>query len=250
MKLLTYTLLTQIFLSGLLFASDGDGQAADKQYATAAARIVTDPVSGEQVYTDQLMIAFKESVAEKERKIILDNYNIKIVSSAPSLNIYHVTFSNPESNLSKLYKKRDLLERNPKILYVYPRRQLRFSNETEELVANETVQRSGEITLTSLSGPAVQYKPKTVDDAINQHHQALTSCIDRKKRLSKTYHGKISFRLTLSASGDVTNVRITRATIRDKQLTSCLVNKINDWRDFPADPKKRDNRTVNFSFEF
>jgi len=250
MKLLTFAILLQIFLFSLLFASDGERQTTDKQYAAMGGRLVTDPVSGEQVYTDQLMIAFKESVAEKERKIILDNYNIKVVSSAPSLNIYHVTFSNPESNLSKLYKKRELLERNPKILYVYPRRHLSFAKETEELLNDEPVQRSGEITLTSLGGPAAQYKPKTVDDAINQHHQALTSCIDRKKRLSKTYHGKISFRLTLSASGDVTNVRVTRATIRDKQLTTCLTNKISDWRDFPADPKKRDNRTVNFSFEF
>jgi len=249
--LLFYILLIQILLCSLLFARDGENHRDDgKQYATMNGRIVTDPVSGEQVYADQLMIAFKESVAEKERQVILNNYDIKIVSSAPSLNIYHVTFNNPESNLSKLYKKRDLLVRNPHILYVYPRRLLNFSEENEELAANEPVQRSGEITLTSLDGPALQYKPKTVDDAINQHHQALTSCIDRKKRLSKTYHGKISFRLTLSASGDVTNVRITRASIRDKQLTSCLVKKINEWRDFPADPKKRDNRTVNFSFEF
>lgn len=250
MKLFIICFSIQILLAGLLFGMGNSDKTEQKQYASLTGKIVIDPSTGEKVYTDQLMVAFKESVEEKERKIILDNYDIKIMSSAPSLNIYHVAFLNPESNLSRLYKKRDLLERNPKILYVFPRKHLSFAETNAELVKDQPVQRSGEITLTQLNGPSQQYKPKTVDDAINQHHQALTSCIDRKKRLSKKYHGKISFRLTLSAGGDVTNVHVTKSTVRDKQLVSCLAGKISDWRDFPADPKKRPNRTVKFSFEF
>lgn len=250
MKIIVKSLLIVAIFVTMLLSDDSKKNTNQTQYASLSEKIVTDPSSGDKVYIDQLMIAFRESVSEKERLSIIKNYNIKILSSAPSLNIYHVAFANPEGSLNKLFKKRSLLERNSKILYACPRRHITFSNASANLLKDQNLQRSGEITLSQLNGGSDKYKPKTVNEAINQHQDALSSCIQRKNRLAKNYHGKISFRLDLDAKGNVIRVHIVKTSINDKQLTSCLLKKVKAWRDFPADPKKRDQRTVNFTFEF
>jgi TonB family protein len=233
-----------------LFASDKGDNADENQYASLSHEIVTDPVSGDKVYINQLMIAFKEDVTENERKSIIENYNVRLLSSAPSLNIYHVAFVNPDRSLSKLNKKKVLLERNSKILYACPRRQISFDDDSATIFKDQGIQRSGEITLTQLNSSSDKYKPKTVNEAIKQHQDALSSCIERKYRNNNRYHGKVSFSLTLNAYGDVTSVHIVKTTSGDKKLTSCLLKKVKAWRDFPADPKKRDKRTVNFTFVY
>ncbi len=250
MKHIINSFLILTFSVAVLLAGAKGGNGDQAQYASLSEKIITDPANGDKVYINQLMIAFKESVTEKERLSFIKNYNIKILSSAPSLNIYHIAFANPDASLQKLYKKRDLLERNSKILYAYPRRHISFTNASANMLKDQNIQRSGEITLTQLNGGSDKYKPKTVNEAIQRHQDALSSCIKRKYRQSKNYHGKISFRLNLNAKGDVINVHIIKTSTRDKQLTSCLLKKVKAWRDFPADPKKRNKRTINFTFEY
>jgi hypothetical protein len=250
MKLFYYTVAFSLIGLNLLLAEDHSRPSATNQYASVAGKIVADPATGAKIYADQLMIAFKENLSDEEKDLVLKNYDLRILSSAPSLNIYHVAFTNSEASLSKLHKKVTLLEQNSKILYVSPRKQIVFADYAAVENDEPDVQRSGEINFTQLNTTSVQYKQKTVNDVINQHLEALTSCLDRKKRLSKKYHGRLTFRLNISATGDVASVYLTKSSIRDKKLTSCLVKKINAWRDFPADPEKREKRTVSFSFEF
>ncbi len=250
MKQLINITLILTFSVTILLGGGTNSNTGQEQFASLSEKTVTDPASGDKVYINQLMIAFKESITKKEKESIIKNYNIRILSSAPSLNIYHIAFANPDASLSKLYKKRDLLVRNPKILYACPRRHITFTNASANMLKDQTIRRSGEITLTQLDGSSHKYKPKTVNEAIYQHQNALASCIERKYRQSGNYHGKVSFRLNLAANGDVIGVHITKTTIRNKRLTSCLIKKVRDWRNFPVDPKKREKRTIKFTFEF
>jgi TonB family protein len=250
MKYLINMLLILSICTTALIAGGKKDNTDQVQFASLTNKIVTDPTNGDKVYVDQLMIAFKESVTKKEKDLLTKNYNIKILSSAPSLNIYHVAFANPDASLKRLHKKRELLERNSKVLYAAPRRHVDFRNASANMLKDQSIERSGEITITQLNGDPDKYKPKTVNEAIKRHQDALSSCIKRKYRNSKNYHGKVSFRLTLNANGDVTGVHIVKTSTRDKQLTSCLLKKVKAWRNFPADPKKRNKRTINFTFEF
>ncbi len=250
MKLIIGSLIIITLFTTLVLGAGKKDNTDQVQYASLSDKIVTDPANGDKVYINQLMVAFKESITEKEKKSIIKNYNIRILSSAPSLNIYHIAFANPDASLKRLYKKRDLLERNSKVLYAAPRRHVTFTNASANMLKDQSIQRSGQITLTQLNGNSDKYKPKTVNEAIQRHQDALSSCIKRKNRQSKSYHGKISFRLILNAKGDVINVHIVKTSTRDKQLTSCLLKKVKAWRDFPADPKKRNKRTINFTFEY
>lgn len=250
MKYLFKCAVTVFFLLSTLTGAETKKNTDQKQLASLSEKIVTDPSSGDKVYINELMIAFRDNINKAEQESIIKNYNVKILSSAPSLNIYHVAFSNPESSLNKLYKKKSLIERNPNILYACPRRYINFANASASMLKDQNIQRSGEITLTKLNSTSGISKPKTVNETIQSHQDALASCILRKDKLSKKYHGSVSFRLILDAKGNVINVNIVRTSSRDKRLTSCLLKKVKAWRDFPADPQKREKRTVNFTFKF
>jgi TonB family protein len=240
-------ILTSLSMN-LLFAGKAVKAGEDRSLALAA-NVTLDPSTGEKVFTNQLMLAFKSSISGEEREIILDEQDFKVLSSSPSLNIYHVAFANPEASFTKLLQIRDNLRKNPKILYVYLHRSLQSNHSSISFLKDNNLRRKGEITLSDTDG-YIKPKPKTVNEVINRHQGALSSCVERKRRLLKKYHGTIAFRVDISPSGQVAQARITKSSIKDKKLTSCFLNKIRNWRDFPANSGRRGNRTVNFSFDF
>ncbi len=246
MKLIFNTIILIVVSTNLLLAGNAVKSEEDRSLALAA-NVTLDPSTGEKVFTNQLMLAFKGSISREEREIILDEQDFKVLSSSPSLNIYHVAFANPEASLTKLLQIRDNLRKNPKILYVYLHRSLQSNHSTINYLKDTNLQRKGEITL---SDTDEYIKPKTVNEVINGHQGALSSCVERKRRLLKKFHGSISFRVDISSSGQVVQSRIIKSSIKDKQLTSCFLNKIRNWKDFPSNPGHRGNRTVNFSFDF
>jgi hypothetical protein len=211
--------------------------------------VIVDPSTGDKVFSNQLMIAFNNKVSSSEGKKILVNYSINVISRAPSMNIYQASFHNPDASLSKLKKTCERLKRNPKVLYVYPRKYYLNTAKTATQLRDQSLKRRGEINL-SLSNNSGINKAKTINQAISQHQTALFSCIERKRRLSDDYHGSVSFRIDLSTSGKVANVRVTKTSINDRRLVQCLVNKVKKWNDFPHDKKKNRTRSVNFSFKF
>ena len=212
--------------------------------------VVLDPKTGEKVYANQLMLAFKEGVSEQVKETIFKEYSLTPLTSSPSLNIYQVSFENPRARYSKLRKTRQQLQQNPKILYVYPCKLEFYTDSASGLLANKDVQRKGEITLNNSTLNGNQYRPKTVNETISQHQGGLSSCIEKKRRLKENYHGSVSFVLSVTPAGEVDQVRITKTSDKDKQLLSCFLKKIKNWRDFPENGNKSGNWTVEFSFNF
>lgn len=212
--------------------------------------VVVDQKTGEKVYANQLMLAFKEGVSIQVRESIFQEYNLTPVTSSPSLNIYQVSFENPRARYSKLRKTRQQLQQNPKILYVYPCKLEFYTDSVSGLLADSDVQRKGEITLDHSNISSNQYRPKTVNETISRHQGGLSACIEKKRRLKENFHGSISFVLSISPAGEVAHVRITKTSIKDKQLLNCFLKKIKKWRDFPENRNKSGNWTVEFSSNF
>jgi hypothetical protein len=248
MKLIFNVIILMLVSMNLLFAGKAVKGGEDPS-VTLSANVTLDPSTGEKVFTNQLMLAFKSTISLEESESFLNEQGFNILSSSPALNIYHVTFTNPEGSLTKLLKIRDNLRDNSNVLYVYLHRSLQSNHSTIKYLKDTDVQRKGGITLSNANN-YIKPKPKTVNEVINRHQGALSSCVERKRRLLKKYHGSISFRVDISPSGQVVQARITKSSVRDKQLTSCFLNKIRNWRDFPTGSGRRGNRTVNFSFDF
>jgi len=214
------------------------------------ANVIVDPSSGEKMYADQLMLAFKEDVSDQVKDRIFDEYGLLPISRYPSLNIYHVTFSNPRARLSKLQKTQEKLQHNPKVLYAYPCKLTIFTDSAKYIASDHSIKRSGEISLSVANLDQSSTKPKTVNDAIRNHSGSLFYCIDKKQRLMENYHGSVSFKLTISPSGEVIKARATKTSVNDRGLIGCLVNRMLQWRDFPEQSSKAGNWIVEFSFDF
>jgi len=215
-----------------------------------AENVVTDPSSGEKMYADQLMLAFKEDVSDQIKDRIFLEYGLEPISRYPSLNIYHVTFSNPRARLGKLQKTQEILQHNPKILYVYPCKLTIFTDSANYVAKDHSIKRSGEISLSFSGLDQTSVKPKTVQEAITSHSAALFYCIEKKQRLIEDFHGSISFKLTISPTGDVIKARATKSSVKDRGLIGCLVNRMLQWRGFPEQSSKAGNWVVEFAFDF
>jgi hypothetical protein len=217
---------------------------------TVATNVVTDPSSGEKMYADQLMLAFKDDISDQIKDRIFVEYGLEPISRYPSLNIYHVTFSNPRGRLSKLQKTQEKLQHNPKVLYVYPCKLTIFTDSANYTAKDHSIKRSGEISLSFSGLDQPSTKPKTVNDAIKKHSGSLFYCIEKKQRLIENFHGSIAFRLTVSPSGEIIKARATKSSVNDRGMVGCLVNRMLQWRDFPEQSSKAGNWTVEFSFDF
>jgi hypothetical protein len=215
-----------------------------------AANVIVDPASGEKMYADQLMLAFKEDVSDQVKDHIFAQYNLQPISRYPALNIYHVTFANPRSRLNKLLKTQEKLQHNPKVLYVYPCKLTIFTDSATYIAKDHSIKRSGQISISFANLDQTSTKPKTVNDAIEKHSGSLFYCIEKKRRLIENFHGSISFKLTISPSGEVIQAKATKSSVEDRGLIGCLVNRMLQWRDFPEQSTKAGNWVVEFTFDF
>ena len=249
MQYILKLLLILTLLAGISIAGNSS-KSSDRGAEAIAANVVTDPSSGEKMYADQLMLAFKDDVSDQIKDRIFVEYGLEPISRYPSLNIYHVTFANPRGRLSKLQKTQEKLQHNPKVLYVYPCKLTIFTDSANYIAKDHSIKRSGEISLSFSGLDQTSMKPKTVNDAIKKHSGSLFYCIEKKQRLIENFHGSISFKLTISPSGEVIKARAIKSSIQDRGLVGCLVNRMLQWRDFPEQSSKAGNWIVEFSFDF
>jgi hypothetical protein len=243
-----FSVILCLFL-GLSFAGES-GKSDESSKEELATNVIIDPSSGAKMYADQLMLAFKEDVSDQIKDRIFEQYGLQPISRYPSLNIYHVTFANPRARLSKLENTQEKLKHNPKILYVYPCKLTIFTDSAKYIAKDHSVKRSGEISLSFANLDQTSTKPKTVNEAIKNHSGSLFYCIDKKQRLMENFHGSISFKLTISPSGEVIKARATKSSVEDRGLIGCLVNRMLQWRDFPEQSAKAGNWIVEFTFDF
>ncbi len=144
MKYILLTIGSIVLFAALSFA--GNPAVSGENHSTVLpADVKIDPVTGNKIYINQLMLAFKEKVSKTDKDIFFKNNEIKIISSAPSLNIYHVSFINSNATLSTLDRVRKKLQKSSKVLYVYTCKLAMNTYPANQNLVNHTVERKGEI---------------------------------------------------------------------------------------------------------
>ena len=244
MKTGLMTSITLILLLGSLV------QAKNK--STGETRInddstVINPITGEQVIANQLMLTFENDVTESCILQLLQSNELKILSYSPAMHIYHVGLTKHPTDFQYLSDLQIRLESRKEISYVNLCKV--FSGQSGELDFSQgaSPRRKGTITLNESQMPLIEDRPLTVNGTILKHKPALISCLGRSGQQAKKSSGMVTFQIIVSAGGEVERAQIIKTTVSNKNIVRCLLNKIRNWKDFPAG---KNTSTVSFTFEF
>ena len=90
---------------------------------------------------------------------------------------------------------------------------------------------------------------KAVSVVIKRKTGALRTCYERSLATNPNLKGKVTFTITISTKGRVTQVRIEEDTLGDPSTLNCSKGKIKGWR-FPVDPSATDSSEVTFPVVF
>ena len=74
----------------------------DKQISYNSEEIIANPVTGEKLVFDQMLIVFDPSINRQTQESILKEIEGDVVGGLPSFEIYQVRFNNPDRTFSKL----------------------------------------------------------------------------------------------------------------------------------------------------
>ncbi|MDC0670380.1 AgmX/PglI C-terminal domain-containing protein [Nannocystis radixulma] len=90
---------------------------------------------------------------------------------------------------------------------------------------------------------------KAVQATIRQRTGALQACYNKALQTNPGLAGKISYTITISVMGTVTDVRINDDSLQDAGVQTCTVAKIKGWR-FPTTPGAEQASDVTFAVVF
>jgi hypothetical protein len=222
----------------------------DKQISYNSEDVISNPVTGEKLVYNQMLIVFDPSVNRQIQESILEGINAVVVGGLPSFDIYQVTFDNPDRTFSKLAQVQLKLEKNEKIIFAMPQKvNGQNSNKTKELITTSSSDREGSLNSKNINRKLANKSKRSIQDVINGHYPGLYACVEKQNRVSDSFHGKIGFELIVNPNGSVKNASITRSNIRDKIITTCMLKKIRKWRDFPK-TSRNESKRIEFEFKF
>jgi len=89
---------------------------------------------------------------------------------------------------------------------------------------------------------------RAIKGVIRRKMSALQNCYNKALRTRPDLAGKISYSITISPMGTVTQVRIEDDTVSDANVADCTKKRISGWR-FPSDGAEEASE-VNFSVVF
>jgi TonB family protein len=84
---------------------------------------------------------------------------------------------------------------------------------------------------------------------INSHNDAVEYCYKREAKLNPNLKGDIIVEFVVGYNGRVKNVRITKSSLRNKKVESCMAGRIRGWRFKPID-KSEGSVTVRQKYIF
>ena len=225
-------------------------QAAEKKQDSLPANVIINPENGNKIFVDQLMLTIRQEITKDETENLFNSFGLKTVSCAPSLNIYQLSFSNPDASFKRYKELSRKLSNDPRVISVTSCKLNVYKDSSLHLADEEKVERSGGIRLTATEDVINQIKPRTIQTTINQHRYSLYTCIEKKQRLLKNYHGSVDLKIKITPSGRVAKVIATRTSISDRKLISCLKSQILKWNDFPKNMQSSSLRSAEFTFAF
>jgi TonB family protein len=75
---------------------------------------------------------------------------------------------------------------------------------------------------------------------INSHNDAIEYCFKRESKLNPNLKGDVLVEFIVGFNGRVKSVRVTRSSLRNKKVESCISGRIRGWRFKPIDKKEGD----------
>lgn len=103
----------------------------------------------------------------------------------------------------------------------------------------------GELTLKDLK-VAGDLDPKFVQRIYQRRRGGLLQCYKRSLKRKPTLSGEIKIGIQVSAAGKITKIAAMADTVGDKEMASCLLQRIKRWR-FPS---QHEGGTIEFLFGF
>ncbi|MDB4998129.1 MAG: hypothetical protein JWM74_5561 [Myxococcaceae bacterium] len=79
---------------------------------------------------------------------------------------------------------------------------------------------------------ATQLTPINIRATVKAHSADISSCFDIAKLKTPSLAGSIKLTALIDPRGHVTSVSITKSTVQDPFVESCLVHEFGSWR-FP-----------------
>lgn len=242
-------LLVLILLVSYIFAGNRI-PIPDKQISYDPEDVISNPVTGERLVYNQILVVFDPSVTRQTQEAVLDDIEGNVVGGLPSFEIYQIQFKNQDKSFSKLAQVQLKLEKNENIIFAMPQKvEGQNSDKTKELVTSTSSDREGTLDSRSVSRKLNKNSKRTVQDVISGHYPGLYNCVEKQNRVVDSYHGKISFELVVTPNGSVKNAIVISSTVRDKLITTCMLKKIRKWRDFPKGSGSQSKR-IEFEFKF
>jgi TonB family protein len=117
-------------------------------------------------------------------------------------------------------------------------------------VGSASIGRKGSIRLAigdaSVSGRGSKAANRGSDEilrVINSHTDAINYCYKREAKLDPNLKGTVTVQFVINFNGRVGNVRILSNSTNNKQLESCIINKIRLWRFKEIDQREGDVTT-------
>jgi len=222
----------------------------DKQISYKSEDVISNPVTGEKLVYNQMLIVFDPEANRQTQENILNDIEATVVGGLPSFDIYQVTFDNSDKSFSKLAQVQLKLEKNESIIFAMPQKvDGQEENKTKKLITSTSSDREGNLNSNRVNRKLTSRNNRNLEDVISGHYPGLYACVEKQNRVSDTFHGTIQFELIVEPNGSVKNASIVKSNVRDKLATTCMLNKMRKWRDFPKSPGSV-NKRIEFEFKF
>jgi hypothetical protein len=222
----------------------------DKQISYNSEDVIINPVTGEKLVFDQMLIVFDPSINRQTQESILKEIEGDVVGGLPSFEIYQVKFNNPDKTFSKLAQVQLKLEKNENIIFAMPQKvDGPNGSRTKDLVTTASSDREGSLNSSGINRKLNSNSRQSVQDVIGGHYPGLYACVEKQNRVVDSFHGKVNFELIVTPKGSVKNASVIKSNVRDKMITTCMLKKIRRWRDFPKFSGKQ-NKRIEFEFKF
>lgn len=244
--------LFNIYILSLILLSFIINQTAANHFNNKLTKekIITDPQTGDKLICDELFVVFKDNVDPSEQAKILADIDAKIISEMPSLGICQISFNNPDTSIKRLQHLKQQLEMNENILYVRPQKvEIKKISISEVSPKHVKLTRKGKVKFNTTDLNHKNVHKKSMQDLISAHTAGLNVCVERERRLRKSFHGEIIFYIEYSGDGNVTHAKIIRSNYKDYKFTGCLLNKVKQWRNLPRNVSGKGSH-VEFTFKF
>ncbi|MCC6159879.1 MAG: AgmX/PglI C-terminal domain-containing protein [Deltaproteobacteria bacterium] len=120
---------------------------------------------------------------------------------------------------------------------------------------SEAIGTLGDVTIGDKKGHRIMFGEVMADDGgglnqkmivkvIQANLGGIRNCYERVLKFDANVHGRFNVEIGVAADGAVSNVKTLEDTVRNRELTECMVAKIQRWR-FPESPEP-----FQFSYPF